>query len=358
MPTGLPPKVTAAMLTRLGVAVDSNDPMCLLFKCVSDNGANIKSSWDNGGRWVPCFDHTTELVTLPFTWAPVKKKEMVATIPKGSVAESFAKGRGIVGFLHVSPNAEADFHTHQKACGLPENKIDQDVKTRWRTAHGMGKQLVFNKQAVLRMDAMPAYKDPGETWGKNKLTYEAWDHLEESAACLHDAAYSSQMGEGDKYPTASLVVPMVYKLIATSAASHDVTFHNRDKDKFNDPNTNPVKVPHANLNPKVREAREKMHSELIRRFQDELPLSVKKFWFVSSMLDPCFKKLTFKHDRFLVPQMRRDAEKWLTEEFIATSSTRTIRTSLRCQQLTLAKLAKLLLLVTAEAAEGVGRGFF
>ena len=33
------------------------------------------------------------------------------------------------------------------------------------------------------------------------------------------------------------------------------------------------------------------------------------------MLDPCFKKLTFKHDRFLVPQMRRDAEKWLTEEF-------------------------------------------
>ena len=67
------------------------------------------------------------------------------------------------------------------------------------------------------------------------------------------------------------------------------------------------------------------------------------------MLDPCFKKLTFKHDRFLLrlvlPQMRRDAEKWLTEEFNY-SSTSTIRTSSRCQQLTLAKLAKLLLLVS------------
>ena len=33
------------------------------------------------------------------------------------------------------------------------------------------------------------------------------------------------------------------------------------------------------------------------------------------MLDPRFKKLEFKEDRFLTAQMRRDAEKWLTEEF-------------------------------------------
>ena len=112
------------------------------------------------------------------------------------------------------------------------------------------------------------------------------------------------MGEGDKYPTSSLVVPMVYKLIATSASGFDVTFHNRAQDKFNDPNTNPVKVPHANLNEKVRAAREKMHLDLIRRFQDELPLPIKKFWFIAAMLDPRFKKLEFKEDRFLTAQTR------------------------------------------------------
>ena len=44
-------------------------------------------------------------------------------------------------------------------------------------------------------------------------------------------------------------------------------------------------------------------------------MTVKKFWFISSMLDVRFKKLAFKNDRMLTQLMRRNAVKWLTEEF-------------------------------------------
>ena len=33
----------------------------------------------------------------------------------------------------------------------------------------MGSQLVHNKPAILEMDKNPAYQNPGETWGKNKI---------------------------------------------------------------------------------------------------------------------------------------------------------------------------------------------
>ena len=117
-----------------------------------------------------------------------------------SVAESFAKGRGIVGYLHVSTIGLSDFHACQKRVSLPERQIDLDVKTRWRTAHSMAEQLVANKTAILEMDKSPAYKDPGETWGNNKLGFENWDHLEESSGCLLEAAEISQLLEGDQYP--------------------------------------------------------------------------------------------------------------------------------------------------------------
>ena len=209
-----------ADLARIGVPEDFDEPLILVFKMVSDNGANIKSAWNQDGRWVPCFDHTLELCTLPVTW--VQKHQGDETIPKGSIAEAYGHGRGIVGYLHVSPIAESDFHACQKRCGLPQTKIDLDVKTRWRTAHDMGDQLVYNKPAVLEMDKNAKYKDPGETWGKNKITMTMWDFLEEGTAVLTKAAEASQFLEGDKYPTSSLVIPMAFALslrVSSSSSS-------------------------------------------------------------------------------------------------------------------------------------------
>ena len=244
----------------------------------------MKAAWDDDKLWAPCVDHTIELTTLPFTYVQKHANGKDSAIPKGSVAESFAKGRGIVGYLHHSTIGLSDFHACQKRVGLEEETIDQDVKTRWRTAHNMGDQLVYNKSAVLEMDKDPKYKEAGETWGKNKLSFVDWDHLEESSACLMEAAVGSQLLEGDEYPTSSLVIPTVFRLMAYSAQSHDIYFCNRDEDEFNDPVANPVTVGHTDLQSKVQDARNLYHNRLITRFDTELPHHVKKFWYVSSML--------------------------------------------------------------------------
>ena len=336
-------------LTRIGVSEDSTDPDDFVFKKVSDNGANIKLAWDEDGKWAPCFDHTVELCTIPFTFVTKNKKGEEARIEKGSVSESYSKARGLVGYLHHSTIGEADFHACQKRVGLAEDKIDQDVRTRWRSSHDMGDQIVYNMSAVLEMDKNPAYKDPGETWGKNKLSFTDWDHLEEGSACLMEAAVGSQLLEGDLYPTSSLVVPTAFRLMSYSvrplpaepecrdlafspalsdlkvfrsllcgqATSHDVYFRNRDEDEYNDSTANPVCVKHTDLQPKIQQARELYHERLVTRFDSDVPLPIKKFWFIAAMLDPRFKKLTFDGDDMLKPAMRREATRWLTEEYNA-----------------------------------------
>ena len=125
--------LTPEDLDRLGIDRDATDPNVFVFKKVSDNGANIKAAWnDEDGKWVPCFDHTVELCTIPFTYVAKNKKGEESSIPKGSVQESYAKGRGLVGYLHHSTIGKADFHVCQKRVGLEETNIDQDVITRWR----------------------------------------------------------------------------------------------------------------------------------------------------------------------------------------------------------------------------------
>ena len=103
--------------------------------------------------------------------------------------------------------------------------------------------------------------------------------MHSSLVCLF---LSSQLLEGDKYPTSPLVVPTLFRLMAYSASSHDVYFRNRDEDEFNDLVSSPVTVSHGDLQLKVREAREQYHSRLITRFDTELPQSIKRFWFVLS----------------------------------------------------------------------------
>ena len=310
------PLLSASDFERLGISASTEDPADFLFKKISDNGANIKAAWDEDGKWAPCVDHTLELCTIPFTFVQKNKKDE-ERIPRGSIAESYAKARGLVGYLHHSTIGQSDFHSCQERMGLPQTKINQDVRTRWRSSHSMGEQLMANKPAVLEMDKNPTYKDSGEVWGKNKLSFVDWDHIEEGTACLMEAAFGSQLLEGDLYPTSSLVIPTVFRLMASSSKNHDVYFANRDEDEFNDAETNPVMAKHGDLQPKIQEAREQLHERLISRFDSDLPMPVKKFWFVAAMLDPRFKKLSFDGDNLMRPAMRRDAVKWLTEEYNA-----------------------------------------
>ena len=142
-----------------------------------------------------------------------------------------------------------------------------------------------------------------------------WNFLEEGTAVLNDAADASQFLEGDKYPTSSLVVPMTYKLMATSSDYHDVKFLNRAGDEFNDESLNPVKVPHTDLTDEIQIARSAYHQKLIDRFDTDVPRDVKQFWLLASICDPRFKKLKFKHDGMLKDPIRERAFKWFTTKF-------------------------------------------
>jgi hypothetical protein len=313
--------LSSADFMQLGVDKDATDANVFVFKKVSDNGSNIKSAWTEDGyhKWAPCVCHTLELCTLPITHTmkKMKDKDQLADPIRGSVQESFTKARGIVGYLHHSTIAESDFHACQQRVGLEQTKIDQDVRTRWRTSHSMAEQLVYNKEAVLEMDKNPAYKNPGETWGKNKLSFTNWDHLEEGAAVLYEASLQSQFLEGDLYPTISWVIPGMFRLMAYSAPSHNVYFANRDEDEYNDNTLNPVVVPHNELDVKIQEARTNFHQQLIDRFDSDLPLEIKQFLFIASMLDPRTKKLTFEGDTMMKPALRKQAERWLKMEYDA-----------------------------------------
>ena len=160
------------------------------------------------------------------------------------------------------------------------------------------------------MDKNPTYEDSGEKWGKNKLSFVDWDHLEEGTACLMEAAIGSQVLEGDQYPTTPLVIPTVFRLMAYSSKQQDLYFCNRDEDEFNDPQANPVMVKHDDLQPKIQEARELYHGLRHRA-------AVRGEEVLVCLLDarPRFKKLSFDGDRMLKPAMRRDAVQWLTEEY-------------------------------------------
>ena len=142
----------------------------------------------------------------------------------------------------------------------------------------MAAQLQYNKEAILLVDKLPAYRDVGEVWGKNKLDFSNWDHIEQAGACLDNAAYVSQFQEGDKYITSSSVIPMMYSLMATSSPNHDVFFSNRANDEFNDAALNPVNVAHDNLDAKVKEKRWKYHNQLIDRFDFDVDHEAKKSW--------------------------------------------------------------------------------
>lgn len=109
----------------------------------------------------------------------------------------------------------------------------------------------------------------------------------------------------------------MYRVMAYSAPSHDVYFPNRDEDQYNDNTFNPVIVKHDQLDVKVQAARDDYHQKLIDRFDSDMPLEVKQFLFIASLLDPRTKKLTFDGDDLMKHAARKLAERWFKVEYDA-----------------------------------------
>ena len=174
-------------------------PVEELFVRVSDNGSNMIKGWEEGFQ-KPCTDHTEELSVNLYTNHP-------------DLAPTFDKGRGLVGYFNssvVGYNEESKgLHACQRSAGVPESRLTQDVKTRWRSTHAMADALRVNQEPLLLYDVRnPAAADG---FRNNRLSLEDWEVTNQSVALLQPLAAASQFLEGKNYPTSNQVLPSMYQ---------------------------------------------------------------------------------------------------------------------------------------------------
>ena len=200
---------TTTLLARVGIESTSDS----VFKHVRDNGSNMVLAWDKDGA-ILCFDHTLELSVKKFT------DELETTL---------FKVRGLVGHISHSTIAKNTLADIQKEMNKPQHVLDQDVKTRWRSTFKTCKVLHENQAPVMFYDVRNG-RNAGNTYKSNKLNVDEWTEFEEIAGCLQVAADASQMMEGDKYPTSSLVLPCIAKVIESMDPATKILFPERTVD--------------------------------------------------------------------------------------------------------------------------------
>ena len=133
------------------------------------------------------------------------------SIARESSASDVRNGRNAGHFNHstIAKNTLADI---QKERNKPQHVLDQDVKTWWRSTC---KVLHENQAPVMFYDVRNG-RNAGDTYKSNKLNVDEWTEVEEIAGYLQVAADASQMMDRGKYPTSSLVLPCVAKVIGSA----------------------------------------------------------------------------------------------------------------------------------------------
>ena len=104
---------------------------------VTDNAANIVAAVRHTG-WthVPCFAHTLNLVVSE----AIKAETKIHQLRKSC--------RDIVSFSHFSIKASEKLKEIQLQLGIPENKLIQEVKTRWNSTYHMLECITEQHQAI------------------------------------------------------------------------------------------------------------------------------------------------------------------------------------------------------------------
>ena len=174
---------TTTFVVRVGTESTSDS----VFKHVRDNGSNMMLAWDKDGA-IPCFDPTLELSVKKFIY------ELQTTL---------CKVQGLVGHFNHSTIAK-------KEINKPQHVLDQDVKTRWQSTLKTCKVLHKNQAPVMFYDVRNG-RNAGDTYKSNELNVDEWTEVEEIAGCLQVAEDASQVMEGGKYPTSSLVLPVLLR---------------------------------------------------------------------------------------------------------------------------------------------------
>eukprot|EP00102_Acyrthosiphon_pisum_P014611 XP_008184752.1 PREDICTED: zinc finger BED domain-containing protein 1-like [Acyrthosiphon pisum] len=159
---------------------------------VSDSGANIKNAINEHLKKYhhPCVAHT---LNLSVNDAINKNTELLQVLKTC---------RAIVGHFKHSISATEKLREFQKQMGLPELKVKQDVSTRWNSCLIMIERLIEIKNPISA--AMSSLRR-----APNFLTATEWDLIADCAPILKPFEHMTSELSGEKYPTLSLVIPLI-----------------------------------------------------------------------------------------------------------------------------------------------------
>ena len=125
----------ASILKRMCAGVDNRREKS--FTIVTDNASNMTAVVRlTGWRHIPCFSHTLNLVVQE----AIKADRAVVAVKK--------KCKEIVTYFHHSAKAMDKLRENQKQVGIPENKLIQEVDTRWNSTFYMFERMLQQHQAV------------------------------------------------------------------------------------------------------------------------------------------------------------------------------------------------------------------
>lgn len=220
---------------------------------VSDNASNVTKAIKDilGWKHLGCFAHSLNLVV---------KNGLKANQNILCLVENVRK---IVSHFKRSTNATAKLLTYQKQNNDPKNapkKLVQDVPTRWNSTFLMIKRFLLLHEPLKATLALIDKDLP-------TLTQNDWKMACELMLCLKPFFAVTESVSGEKYATASLIIPLVNSLISVCE-----------------------KLAAKQFSPDVHEVAEKLLKEVNERFGN---LENSQTLTLVTFMDPRFKNLCF-----------------------------------------------------------------
>ena len=225
----------------------------------TDNGQNVVNAITQMGVFhLPCMGHTMQL--------SVKRGLEVR-----SVSHALGSARRVVSHFHKSPKATYKLREKQSLLGLKHSALKADCITRWGSTYEMLEILLEQQQAVCAALLESTKRDDRYLMpSSNDFTV-----IEELVEILEPFRDATEVVSGEKYPTISIICPLLYKFL-------NVTLCEKDDD--------------TSLCKEVKRA---IRVDLESRYVSQ---EVEEKLRLSSYLDPRFKALPFlgEVDRALV----------------------------------------------------------
>jgi hypothetical protein len=263
------------------------------FQKVADNGSNMVKGWSGLG----CLDHTIERSVLLMWKVP-------------AIQAVLAKAKRVVTFFNASTIGNNELgRIHEELTGKKMAKLVQEVPTRWSSLHAMGRSLAAVQHTIQTYLVKEKIKSDD---GKDlKMDVEDWEILGESTASLNIIAAIVKQAEGDEYTTAGVALPFLCACM--NSLSEDAVIQQswlREGDLRRE-------LPASSCKLVIQQARALILNDFTNRWVTKLSEKKKKFYLISSQLDPRFKMLKYCDGRYFPASWKQDGIEFLRSDFTA-----------------------------------------